>query len=903
MDVITPIISIISELIDLVSKYKDTAGELNNRGTSLKVALEELTEARKDLESQVEEAESLGLTCTNQVKGWLQRAEELEVEIRSIIQDVDQQEQGTLLCCCANCSSRYKLSKKVLKKINFMNELMEKGKALDMNWVDGNVIAPVMEIPGGPVIGMDVMLEKVYELLGREEIGIVGVYGMGGVGKTTLLKCINNEFLTLNHGFNIVIWVTVSKDFFAEKIQQAIMLRLGLSWDEAEDQAQRASKIYKVLKMKKFLLLLDDVWEGIDLEKIGIPLPNRENKCKVILTSRSMDVCSDMDVHSKLKVEFLREKESWQLFAEKVRRHDILNSQPIKSHAEAIVKKCSGLPLALITIGKAMANKETEEEWIAATYMLNNSPTELRGMKDVFTLLKFSYEELANDTLKSLLLYCSLFPEDCSIEKEQLIEYMVGEELLLSSHEGSVQFMGHALIGDLKFACFLETGNEVTQVKLHDIVQNFALWIASDCGADEMKFLVKPSAGLTEAPSAEIWKRAHRISLIDIDITELSEVPDCPHLSTLLLQWNNSLSKISREFFQLMPALKVLDLSYTSIREIPESISHLVELRYLDLSGTKLSTLPKEMGSLAKLRYLDLKRTHYIQKIPREAIAGLSQLRVLNLYFSYGGWNVQDFETEDEIRFVDLAKLRHLTTLGITVTELTTLEELFVFKNCIQFLYITSCERLYKLQLSSKPGDGKRLRRLSIIDCCDLRCLAVGIEAENYWLPRLEVLALNNLPSLITVWENPVTHGALQNLRSITIWHCNKLKNVSWVINLPKLEMIYLFYCKGMEEVINVDDVVGGLANIFPSLRTLSMRDIPHLMSISRCKMDFPSLQQIAVIDCPKLKKLPLKSPGVSAPHTFTVYGEKGWWDKLEWDEAGVESAFLPHFIPTGQAT
>lgn len=67
--------------------------------------------------------------------------------------------------------------------------------------------------------------------------------------------------------------------------------------------------------------------------------------------------------------------------------------------------------------------------------------------------------------------------------------------------------------------------------------------------------------------------------------------------------------------------------------------------------------------------------------------------------------------------------------------------------------------------------------------------------------------------------------------------------------------------------------------------------------------MDFPSLQQIAVIDCPKLKKLPLKSPGVSAPHTFTVYGEKGWWDKLEWDEAGVESAFLPHFIPTGQAT
>lgn len=452
MDIITPIISIISELIDLVSKNIDTAGDLNNRGTSLKIALEELTEARKDLESQVNKAESLGLTCTNQVKGWLNRAVKLECEVRLMIQDVDQQEQGILLCCCANCSSRYKLSKKVLKKINITKELMEKSKALDMNWVDGYGIEAVREIPSGPVIGMEVMLEKVLELLDKEEIGIIGVYGMGGVGKTTLLKCINNEYLKLNHGFNIVIWVTVSRDFVAEKIQQAIMLRLGLSWDEAEDQEQRASKIYKVLKMKKFLLLLDDIWKGVDLEKIGIPLPNKENSCKVILTSRSMDVCSDMDAHFKVKVEFLREKDSWQLFAEKVRRYDTLNSQPIRSHAEAIVKKCRGLPLALITTGKAMANKETEEEWIAATEMLNKSPSELRGMKDVFALLKFSYDELANDTLKSLLLYCSLFPEDCSIEKELLVEYLVGEGLLSNSHEGSVHYMGHALIGSLKVA-------------------------------------------------------------------------------------------------------------------------------------------------------------------------------------------------------------------------------------------------------------------------------------------------------------------------------------------------------------------------------------------------------------------------------------------------------------------
>ncbi|KAJ9688082.1 hypothetical protein PVL29_014035 [Vitis rotundifolia] len=536
---------------------------------------------------------------------------------------------------------------------------------------------------------------------------------MGGVGKTALLKNINNEFLTKTHDFDVVIWVLVSKDFVADKIQQAVGERLGLSWEEDETQEQRALKICRVMRRKRFLLLLDDVWEDLDLENIGIPLADQQNKCKVIFTTRSMDVCSDMDAHRKLKVEFLEEKESWQLFQEKVGKKELLDLSSIRPHAEKIVKKCGGLPLALITIGRAMANKETEEEWKYAIELLDNSPSELRGMEDVFTLLKFSYDNLDNDTLRSCFLYCSLFPEDFSIEKEQLVE------------------------------------------------------------------------------------------------------DPCEH-----------------------------------------------------------------------------------RTIPHEAISRLFQLRVLNFYYSYGGWEALNCDApERDASFADLESLRHLSTLGITVIESTTLgrlSRLNTLLKCIKYLYIKECEGLFYLQFSSASGDGKKLRRLSINNCYDLKYLAIGVGAGRNWLPSLEVLSLHGLPNLTRVWRNSVTRECLQNLRSISIWYCHKLKNVSWILQLPRLEVLYIFYCSEMEELICGDEMIEEDLMAFPSLRTMSIRDLPELRSISQEALAFPSLERIAVMDCPKLKKLPLKTHGVS------IYGSKEWWHGLEWDEgAATNSAILPPFMAT----
>lgn len=131
-------------------------------------------------------------------------------------------------------------------------------------------------------------------------------------------------------------------------------------------------------------------------------------------------------------------------------------------------------------------------------------------MEDVFyNLIKFVYDNLDNDSLRPCLSYCSLFPEDYSIEKEQLIEYWAGEGFLDSSENGKLHIMGRAIVESLKHACFLESGEDESRVKLHDVVRSFVIWLVSEIA--EKKFIMQASKGLTEAPCAESWNEAERI--------------------------------------------------------------------------------------------------------------------------------------------------------------------------------------------------------------------------------------------------------------------------------------------------------------------------------------------------------------------------------------------------------
>ncbi|ESQ54686.1 hypothetical protein EUTSA_v10024353mg [Eutrema salsugineum] len=879
--------------------------DLKQAISDLETATGELKAIRDDLNLRIQQHELEGRRSTNHAREWLSAVKAAEVKAESIIARFMHRQQRTRIrrrCLgCFGCAD-HKLSKKVLTTLKNITELRERSK--DIKTYGGSIQVTSREIPIKSVVGITAMIEKVWKFLSEEEEerGIIGVYGPGGVGKTTLMQSINNELITKGHHYDVLIWVTMSREFGECTIQQAVGASLGLSWDEKETGEHRALKIYRALKQKRFLLLLDDVWEEIDLEKAGVPRPDRENKCKVMFTTRSMALCSNMGAEFKLRVEFLEKQYAWELFCDKVGRNDLLESPSIRRLAEVIVSKCGGLPLALITLGGAMAHRETEEEWIHASEVLNRFPAEMKGMDYVFALLKFSYDNLESDLLRTCFLYCALFPEEHSIEIEQLVEYWVGEGFLTSSHGVNTIYKGYFLIGDLKAACLLESGDEKTQVKMHNVVRSFALWMASEQGTYKELILVEPNMGLTEAPKAENWRQALVISLLDNRIQTLPEKPVCLNLKTLMLQQNGSLKKIPTGFFTHMPFLRVLDLSFISITEIPLSIKYLVELYHLAMSGTKISVLPQELGNLRKLKHLDLQRTQFLQTIPRDAICWLSKLEVLNLYYSYAGWELQSFREDEieELGFGDLEHLENLTTLGITILSLETLKTLYEFgalHKRIQNLHVEECNGLLYFDLPSLSNHGRSLRRLSIKSCHDLEYLIPPTEVENDWLPSLEVLTLHSLHKLSRVWGNSVSQECLRNIRCINISHCHKLKNVSWVPQLPKLEVIDLFDCRELEELISerespsVEDTA-----LFPSLKTLSIRDLPELSSILPSRFSFQKLETLVITNCPKVKKLPFQERVLT--NLPTVYCDEKWWDALEKNQPNKVLCCLPHFVP-----
>ncbi|KAF3670395.1 putative Werner syndrome ATP-dependent helicase -like protein [Capsicum annuum] len=189
-------------------------------------------------------------------------------------------------------------------------------------------------------------------------VSIIGVWGTRGVGKTTLVKNLNNDFLknvsSSKLSLGIVVWITVPKPpIDIRNIQGQIATRLNLQVDNEASVQIIASKIYQRLKEEKsFLLILDDVWKGINWDEVGVHQPVVPATSKVTITTSSLEVCRQMRTNVEMKVTTLIEDESWQLFVKNA--GDCANLEHIQTLARVIARQCGGLPSAIIVIATSM---------------------------------------------------------------------------------------------------------------------------------------------------------------------------------------------------------------------------------------------------------------------------------------------------------------------------------------------------------------------------------------------------------------------------------------------------------------------------------------------------------------------------------------------------------------------
>ncbi|KAJ0076268.1 hypothetical protein Patl1_34410 [Pistacia atlantica] len=553
MDFLGPIMDILPTLCNCTSSRIDIIRHLQENLTSLRQTRDELEDISKDVRSRVEHADQQYRKRTNQVEGWLERVQLKLQEVQNILQKGEQEIQKKCLgsCCPRNCYSSYKLGKEVIKGTDAVNDLINKGKEFRSSDDISEKLPspPVDEIPVDKTVGMDSILNEVWRCLDDHKVRIIGMYGLGGVGKTTLLKKLNNKFIDKRRGFDVVILVTVSKEVNLVGIQEVIRHKVQIpdkTWEKKTDKHSRAAEICRSLSGKRFVLLLDDLWERIDLRNMGVPdLSSHQNGSKIVFTTHSEDCLSF--------------EKSFELFRQCV-TEDVLNSHhQIREFSVTVAKECKGLPLALITIGRAMSNRRTPEEWRYAINTLQSHPSEFADMKSsLFQVLRFSYDSLRDDKHKNCFLYCSLFPEDHMIRKDELIDLWIAEGILHNYGLDDTRDAGEFIIRSLKHACLLEmVGDSDDYVKMHDVLRDMALWLAS---VKENKIFVFENQESIKKHGIATWKEAERISLWGRSVKLFSKTPFCPRLLTFVVR-QTSVDTFPSPFFQSMHAMKVLDLS------------------------------------------------------------------------------------------------------------------------------------------------------------------------------------------------------------------------------------------------------------------------------------------------------------------------------------------------------
>ncbi|GFS42109.1 hypothetical protein Acr_00g0078130 [Actinidia rufa] len=398
-----------------------------------------------------------------------------------------------------------------------------------------------------------------------DKVWCIGIHGMGGVGKTTLALHIYNR---LRQDFGTFgyrpYWVTVSQENTIGKLQNDIAKNLGLNFSNEDDERKRAAKLSQTLTGENRVLILDDVWNKIPLDKVGIPNKvNGRKTCKLILTTRSLDICRWIGCQAKFKVQPLSEEEAWQLFEEKLGQQTDLSPE-VRDIAMSVAAKCSGLPLAIITMGGSMREVNDIQEWRNVLKQLEELTMGQEYMaNEVHPILEFSYSRLNDMKLKLCFLCCALHPEDQNIERDELIGYFIAEGLIDEGKSWQAKFdEGHSMLNTLLRSYLLESceNDGGRCVKMHDLIREMALKITKE---GHPRFMVKAGVGLEDIPAEREWTEdLDKVSLMGNRIEEipLGRSPRCPRLSTLMLN-ENRLTKIADSFFEHMHALHVLDLS------------------------------------------------------------------------------------------------------------------------------------------------------------------------------------------------------------------------------------------------------------------------------------------------------------------------------------------------------
>ncbi|KAF6993087.1 hypothetical protein CFC21_010027 [Triticum aestivum] len=544
---------------------------------------------------------------------------------------------------------------------------------------------------------------------------VLSIVGFGGLGKTTLA---NEVYRKIQGHFDCHAFVSVSQKPDRKKIIKDVISQVSYSDEfkkdmEIWDEKKSISKLRELLQEKRYLVIIDDIWSIVAWNAINCAFPENSCSSRIVATTRILEVASSCcpgpdDQIYEMKP--LSDPHSERLFFRRIFGSENCFPHMFLEVSKAILKKCGGLPLAIISISGLLANRpRLKEEWEKVKRSIGsdlNRNQSLEGMKNILSL---SYNDLPPN-LKTVLLHLSNFPEDYVIDRERLVRQWIAEGFISEERGRSCQEVAESYFYELINKSLVQPVNirydgKVQACRVHDMMleliisksieENFitvvngsqTVWGNSQCSIRRLSI-----QDIDQELAFELVKKdlSHVRSLIITAPGCVKHLPSLTKFETLrVLDFEGCEDLVEDDMngMENLFQLKYLSFRRTDTQELPSGIVMLHDLETLDLRGTSVKDLPARIVQLTKLQHLLGDRyekkipIRYEKKIPIgignmtnlreisgfditmssvgavEELGSLINLKVLHLGFTVKGAESQEYKSHAEMFHSSLCKL------------------------------------------------------------------------------------------------------------------------------------------------------------------------------------------------------------------------------------------------------
>ncbi|KAL3506032.1 hypothetical protein ACH5RR_031414 [Cinchona calisaya] len=711
---------------------------------------------------------------------------------------------------------------------------------------------------------------------------VISIYGMGGLGKTTLARKIFNH-IDVQRCFKAFAWVSISQQFTTRTILGDILKQLLPSQREIVmnmEETELVRELYKVQKDIKCLVVLDDLWQVEDWKCLSPAFPFAESNSKVLITTRNQNVA---EAEFPYQLNFLNEDDGWELlrkmaFAQK----DIKDTEidpKLENIGREMVRKCGKLPLAISVLG-GILSKKLLHEWENVNKDVDSYLRRNEGSKEgygvVLQVLALSYDELPY-YLKPCFLYLGNFREDEDIDVEMLFQIWIAEGMVSSKHQESEETLidiAEEYLSEMAYRSMVQVQvNEFSTSKrfwschIHDLMRDFCLAHGKEVEFLKVLNFQKGNVPLSD-PSPDYPCRLSVHTKYDRDFYSL-DVNDMKIMALKFHGQHRSLQLRSQfhidcdtrvayrcvkisfppEMFesQRLKFLRVLNIEGHDFEggKLPKGINKFIHLRFLGLKDSKLYELPSSIGQLQYLQTLDIRTESLTEIQVPNVLWKLKQLR--HLYLPKERFTPKG-KGKEKLNFYGLSNLETLVNFNSEYDDTRDLSGLVNLRN----FHATAFGNKSLHEILSYIANQHKLRETHL-DVC------LGGELQERLVPLNDLLTFLNLHHLSLILcrcefqKMELLSHIPSNIIKLTLSHSqiegDPLEILGKLSNLRELNIRLSDLSDGQVIVCKADS--------FPKLRSLEFTYVSNMVKWTVFEGAMPNLCHLEIDLCLKLEMIP----------------------------------------------